>query len=932
MTRSILLFAYEINALTAKNLMQKRAGFGAKFKKFKALEIVDHVSACWNELESLFVSHDIKIADKILYTISLLDPLHIGKHRNDIVNNSFLMAVISDDSRFGRDAIEGARFYQYFDSSDFEKKQFSIFLDELKWQYASQEVGIFGWVEVPTGSIDKILKQIAVKFPKENDGELHFIEITSDGEIYPNFSSVKTQKFEGKLAGNYSITLSQSDYEKGLARLNAITNTVVSKSVVTSISDKSLNQEKIIGLSEKGDETENSTEESGRKTYTDDFKRQVANAASQDGATLASVGEQYEVSPTLVRNWKNKFSEENIDTSTLATSEKIEDSFSVKDIQKWLQSSETEGIIDTEGDLCVSLESSEETITDNPINLYLSGSHTLVCGAKSEKFEFETEIRTNEASYLKSDYLNAVDMSETFFTLNFQLKCHVSSNPTALPIKVKEGSIDTSKIKFDRIELAELSFVLEDDAYRIEGRIDGENGFVYGFQALTEEPEPGDSPTATKVIDDENSAEIYEYLWDVKEGDTVYLHIASYSQLDGNIELGFDGKVIAEDPVPDVDEHEGSALQVDEIDAKDLFPFEDYKTATAQKFIKFVHKLPKSTFEAVSKYITDGYDLIENNGVLEEAKDEAQLIKIGTAEGEPFESPDDYLDCLLQNINDEIEMYGLDGPISDDQNDTPETETESVSVLDISKQPIGSAEFKIEVASACAESGINYIEFAKIYNLNADELNAWAIDYLGEGLDDASKNDKVNPLTAGGAKDEILFDTVQHIALIKVSDDLGWATADGIAKKNLTILSNSSTFKEYYFIGSDITKRSGNPSDEALGDAEQLFINELISGNTHPLPSWLSEDSNWREFLVGTIHQDFDDFEYETGLSVDFGSEGEINFDDNIGKIGLRVSSISETSIKLSEDGLTILGETYSSDDGLYQVLEQGEVRYGLFP
>ena len=400
MTKSILLFAYEINALTAKNLLQKRAGFGAKFKRFKALEIVDHVSTCWNELESLFVSHDIETADKILYTIGLLDPLRIGKHRNDIVNNSFLMAVISDDSRFGRNAIDGARFYQYSDNSDFEKKQFSIFLDELKYQYASQEVGIFGWVEIPTETLDKILKQIAVKFSKENDGELHFIEITSDGKIYPNFSSVKTQKFEGKLAGNYSITLSQSDYEKGLARLNAITNTVVSKSVVTSISDKSSNQEKIIGLSEKGDETENSTEESGRKTYTDDFKRQVANAASQEGATLASVGEQYEVSPTLVRNWKNKFLEEVIDTKTLATSEEKAESFSVKDIQKWLQSSETEGIIDSEGDLSVSVESSEETITDNPINLYLNGSHTLICGAKSEKFEFETEVRTNETNYL----------------------------------------------------------------------------------------------------------------------------------------------------------------------------------------------------------------------------------------------------------------------------------------------------------------------------------------------------------------------------------------------------------------------------------------------------------------------------------------------------------------------------------------------------
>ena len=43
-------------------------------------------------------------------------------------------------------------------------------------------------------------------------------------------------------------------------------------------------------------------------------------------------------------------------------------------------------------------------------------------------------------------------------------------------------------------------------------------------------------------------------------------------------------------------------------------------------------------------------------------------------------------------------------------------------------------EFKIEVASACAESGMYYKEFAKIYNLNADELNAWAVEFLGEGF------------------------------------------------------------------------------------------------------------------------------------------------------------------------------------------------------
>jgi len=111
-------------------------------------------------------------------------------------------------------------------------------------------------------------------------------------------------------------------------------------------------------------------------------------------------------------------------------------------------------------------------------------------------------------------------------------------------------------------------------------------------------------------------------------------------------------------------------------------------------------------------------------------------------------------------------------------------------ISEISKQIPGSFEFRIEVASACAESGIEYHTFAEQYDLDADELNQWAIDYLGEGLDDSSKNEKKDTVTSESVKDEILFDTVQHIALIKVSDDIGWATADGAAEKNLTILTN----------------------------------------------------------------------------------------------------------------------------------------------
>jgi len=94
---------------------------------------------------------------------------------------------------------------------------------------------------------------------------------------------------------------------------------------------------------------------------------------------------------------------------------------------------------------------------------------------------------------------------------------------------------------------------------------------------------------------------------------------------------------------------------------------------------------------------------------------------------EPFENADAYLECLIQNIIDEIEMYGLEQP-------SAVIASQRKNISDLTSQQIGSMEFKIEVASACAESGMYYKDFAKIYNLNADELNAWAVEFLGEAF------------------------------------------------------------------------------------------------------------------------------------------------------------------------------------------------------
>ena len=46
-----------------------------------------------------------------------------------------------------------------------------------------------------------------------------------------------------------------------------------------------------------------------KSKYTDEFKKEVAAATSEPGATLKAVGEQFGVNPTLVRNWKLQFSD-----------------------------------------------------------------------------------------------------------------------------------------------------------------------------------------------------------------------------------------------------------------------------------------------------------------------------------------------------------------------------------------------------------------------------------------------------------------------------------------------------------------------------------------------------------------------------------------------------------------------------------------------
>ena len=322
-------------------------------------------------------------------------------------------------------------------------------------------------------------------------------------------------------------------------RLNTITETVVGSLVFDTASEQRSG-------AELGSEEEK--EVKTKKSYSDDFKRQVALAANKDGATLSSVGQQFDVSPTLVRNWKNKFSENTAETSMQDKSNSNDD-ISINDIQNWLQSAQLEGSIDGDGDLYASLELSEEVITKKPQKIYLTGSQKLASGGKSETFDFESEVTTNESNWLRSDYLNGVDKDDPSFALNMKLACHVCSDLLTIPITVKEGKIGDFPNEIGNIKVSELSIILEDGDYRLEGHLKGENGFIYGIEASTEEPASEQSPRIAKVVDDENTAEVYEFLQDVKKGDTIYIQLSSFAKLDGEIAIGFTGKAEVQEPV-----------------------------------------------------------------------------------------------------------------------------------------------------------------------------------------------------------------------------------------------------------------------------------------------------------------------------------------------------------------------------------------------
>ena len=547
---------------------------------------------------------------------------------------------------------------------------------------------------------------------------------------------------------------------------------------------------------------------------------------------------------------KTKYSEDTSEEQSQGKSDRDID-ISLPEIQNWLQSGQVVGTIDGDGDLSVDFEPSEEVFTDKQIKIYLIGSQKLSSGGKSKTFDVETDFTTNEANSWRSNYLEGVDNNDPNFAMNMKLACHVCSDFQTIPITVKEGKINDFPLKVGNIQVSELSIILEDDEYRFEGSLTGENGFIYGIEASTEEFEPEQPPTAAKAEDDENIAEVYEFLPNVEKGDTIYIQIASFTKIDGEIAIDFTGKAEVQKP-SDFDEDESALFTTDD----NSHSFSDtegcalylkgagYEFSASRLNKDDIREMKRLADEDMDSLLSGGR-LAENAGVGYDGEivdlkygidplnaslrwmdfpeeddptidhencfqvefvddptpEKAVVDYFNVAEGKVFGSisipinhpsefdpkklrieyfefsldgyPEQYGRIIEKieydgwEIEFEWEDNGLDvntfliGYELDDQGELEGhlvihsshggenfdfnwklankifrsgNVSELKSIMDVSSQPIGSMEFKIEVASACAESGMNYKDFAKLYNLNADELNAWAVEFLGDGF------------------------------------------------------------------------------------------------------------------------------------------------------------------------------------------------------
>lgn len=780
MSESTMLIAYEINGSKAKDLIVRNAGFVGRLKKFQNRKLVDHVSSAWQSLETIFRQNGHEFQNKLLYTTKDTNSLSIGTTYSDLINNSYIMSLLAEKD------VSNQRYFSFQDESEFEKQQFSLILDQAGTTLNEQEIGVFGWFMCPEDQVDRLLKQAAVSFSGSYGGELHFFEFTNSGKIYPNFSDVSSQRFEGKLAGNYQMVLNASEYNKGIEALNDITLAVFRTPVLGVKPEPEQKQQP---------EKKRPKVNKSKKTYSNEFKDEVAKAALEDGKTLAAVGEKYGVHPTLVRTWKIKFEEQESEKMELKKADKEilnnkEENQELGVLISSLNDFRLEGHIDHDKDLSVRVIFEENEKFSSEL-LVLQGKATVSSNKKTLHADVFESFNLDGYSGTTTGYLKLKEDCDPEFSIRLKAEVYRLE-------KYQVIEIDTSdKNALEGIELSDLTnfkidkfkITFDDDNYiEVKGEIILKDSNVYAISLESEAPD--EDPYFSPEMAENGKADLDQGVWGAEKGAIIYLVAAQFEKISG--EVGLDGSGVAE--ISEPPEEDEDFFENDNLNESHQPEIEDEITLPGAVGV-FEFQIKRGLVDEDEIDDEEIQELVEelknlcDDGKHEEACelllphlsfefDPSQLDD----DPEQFFSDTDYIELECTDSNTAVKVSNDDGlavtisvkfeiPLNEDISTReladylPESgawsaasvspgwgyagsdgdnvwfvglRSDVANIGDISSHAPDTDEFKIEVASACAESNEDYVEFAKKYDLDPQQLNLWATNFLGTSLEDTN--------------------------------------------------------------------------------------------------------------------------------------------------------------------------------------------------
>lgn len=275
-------------------------------------------------------------------------------------------------------------------------------------------------------------------------------------------------------------------------------------------------------------------EEDGRKLqsrrpfYSEDFKREVALAASKPGATLASVSEQFNTSIGSVRNWKAEYgTEENSQHALLEIEEMLAGSVPVGQIY---------------GDNTLGVELTiPEFVSLKGEQCFIAGSIFLKSGVEVDESTFEVATKFDGFSSIRSGFVGVSDAEEIEYFGSAKATVYTQETCETLELhaNVGEQTIVLKKIKGVVFEALNISFDSDGDLL-VEGKLAISSGGVLAYSFDAEISSGGERLNPAFVESQEN---ISSYVFGAKEGEKIYLTVATYASLEG--ELSFDFKGVA---------------------------------------------------------------------------------------------------------------------------------------------------------------------------------------------------------------------------------------------------------------------------------------------------------------------------------------------------------------------------------------------------